>query len=149
MKKTLLILSLLLCCTASVLAVPAWPGWQTITQSDGSTLQVQAVGNAFNHAILTRDGLTVARGHDGDFYYTSSVTGLTAVRAHEAGQRTASETAFVNAQRSSLTMTVKNRQFPVNRQSGRLGMGGSNAESGVPAMGQRNIPIILVEFFRH
>ena len=146
MKKTLLILSLLLCCTASVLAVPAWPGWQTITQSDGSTLQVQAVGNAFNHAILTRDGLTVARGHDGDFYYTSSVTGLTAVRAHEAGQRTASETAFVNAQRSSLTMTVKNRQFPVNRQSGRLGMGGSNAESGVPAMGQRNIPIILVEF---
>ena len=124
--------------------MPAKPGWHTIKQSDGTTLKVQAVGNAFNNAILTSDGLTVARGNDGDFYYTSSLTGLTAVRAHEAAERTPAEVAFVNAQRDAMTMQYK----PYMRQikKGTFGVGGSNDESGVPANGQRKIPIILVEF---
>ena len=83
MKKALLTLVALLCCAIAAVAVPAKPGWNTVKQSDGTTLQVQAVGNAFNHALLTTDGLMVARGNDGDFYYYSSVTGLTAVRAHD------------------------------------------------------------------
>ena len=143
MKKLVSLLTLL-CCGLIVMAMPAKPGWQTITQSDGTTLQIQAVGNAFNHAILTSDGLTVARGDDGDFYYTSSLTGLTAVRAHEANQRTAAENAFVNAQRGNLTMQYKSYRMP--NKKGRLGVGGSNADSGVPAQGSRHIPIILVEY---
>ena len=95
MKKKFFILSVLFCCAMAAVAIPAKPGWHTITQSDGSTLKVQAVGNAFNNALLTADGLTVARGSDGDFYYTSSLTGLTAVRAHEAQKRTAAEKAFI------------------------------------------------------
>ena len=138
------LLAMLLSCSLVAVAVPAKPGWHTITQSDGTSLQVQAVGNAFNHAILTSDGLTVARGADGDFYYTSSLTGLTAVRAHEATERTPAEAAFVNAQRGNLALEHKSYRLP-GRQD-RLGVGGSNAESGVPAMGQRRIPIILVEF---
>ena len=138
------LLAMLLSCSLVAMAVPAKPGWHTITQSDGTSLQVQAVGNAFNHAILTSDGLTVARGADGDFYYTSSLTGLTAVRAHEATERTPAEAAFVNAQRGNLALEHKSYRLP-GRQD-RLGVGGSNAESGVPAMGQRRIPIILVEF---
>ncbi len=144
MNKNLFILMFCLCMGLIAQAVPAKPGWHTVTQSDGSTLQVQAAGNAFNNALLTRDGLTVARGSDGDFYYISAVTGLTTVRAHEVDQRSGSENAFINVQRGSLTMTYKPYKMP--REKGKLGVGGSNAEAGVPALGQRRIPIILVEF---
>ena len=144
MNKNLFILMFCLCMGLIAQAVPAKPGWHTVTQSDGSTLQVQAAGNAFNNALLTRDGLTVARGSDGDFYYISSVTGLTTMRAHEVDQRSGSENAFINVQRGSLTMT--NKPYIMPREKGKLGVGGSNAEAGVPALGQRRIPIILVEF---
>ena len=144
MKRNFLTLLLLLCFGLAAMAVPARPGWHTITQSDGTTLKVQAVGNAFNHAILTADGLTVTRGADGDFYYSSSLTGITAVRAHEASDRTPSEVAFVNAQRANMTMQYRSYLMP--NKKGKLGVGGSNADSGVPAQGQRRIPILLVEF---
>ena len=39
---------MLLCCGIAAVAMPAKPGWRTFTQSDGTTLQVQGVGNAFN-----------------------------------------------------------------------------------------------------
>ena len=144
MRKILLILSLALCYTFAAQAVPAKPGWHTVTQSDGTTLKVQAVGNAFNHALLTTDGLAVAQDHDGDFYYVSARSGMTAVRAHDEGQRSAAEVAFVNSQRDNLKM--KERQYQMPGQKGKLGVGGSNEESGVPSLGSRRIPIILVEF---
>ncbi len=144
MKKVYLIICIALCCAIAAMAMPAKPGWVTVTQSDGTSLKIQAVGNAFNSALLTQDGLMVARGDDGDFYYNSSITGITAVKAHEASQRTAVENAFVQAQRGSLTMQSKQGQKP--RGGTTFGVGGSNAESDVPAMGNRHIPIILVEF---
>ena len=104
MKKLVLSFLAVLCCGIMAYAVPARPGWHSIKQSDGTILTVQTVGNAFNNAILTRDGLMVARGADGDFYYNSSLTGLTAMRAHNAEDRSATETAFIAAQSSNLTM---------------------------------------------
>ena len=144
MKKSILLLFAVLCCGIAAMAVPAKPGWVTVTQSDGTTLKIHTVGNAFNSAILTQDGLMVVRGADGDYYYNSSLTGLTAVRAHEANQRTAAETAFIAAQKGSLTMQARQWQRP--HRSGMKGIGGSNDEYGVPANGSRKIPIILVEF---
>ena len=143
-KRISTLLIVLACCVLAVVAKPAKPGWIKVTQSDGTILMVQPVGNAFNHAILTTDGLTVDRGSDGDFYYTSSLTGLTAVRAHNVDQRTAVETAFIGAQRDNLTMQTKS--FKSQRGKGQLAVGGSNADSDVPAMGERRIPIILVEY---
>ena len=134
----------LVCCGLVTLAMPAKPGWHTMVQSDGTTLKVQAVGNAFNHAILTSDGLMVERGSDGDFYYNSSLTGLTAVRAHEVDQRTPSETAFIKAQRANLTMPSESRLQ--QRGKGSFSVGGSNEDASVPSLGQRKVPIILVEF---
>ena len=136
----------LLCCALVSRAMPAKPGWHTMSQSDGTTLKVQAVGNAFNSAILTTDGLMVARGADGDFYYSSSLTGLTTVRAHEANQRTPSEIAFIQAQRSNLVMPSESPFSKGRRPGSSFNVGGSNEESGVPAMGSRRIPIILVQF---
>ncbi len=144
MKKNLLIITMWLCYTALAIAVPAKPGLHTIKQSDGTTLTLQAVGNAFNNAILTTDGLTVERGNDGDFYYTSSLTGLTAMRAHEAKNRSMAEKAFIEAQRRSLTMTSMPYMLP--GKNGSLNAVGSNSAADVPATGNRKIPIILVEF---
>ena len=144
MKKVCITMMLLLFCAIAVVAVPAKPGWHTLNQSDGTTVTVQAVGNAFNHALLTTDGLMVALGDDGDYYYNSSLTGLTTVRAHDINKRTASETVFIEAQRSHLTMPHKEFKPIQNRPI--FGVGGSNAESGVPAQGTRKVPIILVEY---
>lgn len=141
-----LVFLMLLCLSITAVAMPAKPGWTTVTQSDGTTLRVQMVGNAFNSAILTSDGLTVARGNDGDFYYTTSVMGLTAVRAHQAKDRTASETAFINVQRENLKMTFQPYKLPRHAAGGRLNATGSNRSADVPALGERRIPIILVEF---
>ena len=147
MKKQFFSLLMLMFCAITAMAVPARPGWHTVKQSDGTTLQVQAVGNAFSNALLTSDGLMVERGSDGDFYYKSSLTGITAVRAHDAGMRPARETAFVNVQRDNLTYKRSDKLMRMHHSaSGKLGVGGSNADSGVPAIGQRRIPIILVEF---
>ena len=144
MKKVCITMMLLLFCAIAAVAVPAKPGWHTLNQSDGTTVTVQAVGNAFNHALLTTDGLMVALGDDGDYYYNSSLTGLTTVRAHDINKRTASETVFIEAQRSHLTMPHKEFKPIQNRPI--FGVGGSNAESGVPAQGTRTVPIILVEY---
>lgn len=48
MKKLLLSLTLLLL-TLSGFAVPAYRGWQTKTQPDGTTLQVRLIGDEFYH----------------------------------------------------------------------------------------------------
>ena len=142
--KRILVLVMLLCCVIAAMAVPAKPGWHTFKQSDGTILNVQTVGNAFNNAILTSDGLMVERGTDGDFYYLSSLTGLTKVRAHEPRDRKAVETAFITAQRGALTMRVQPYKLPQSK--GRLNATASNADAPVPAIGTRRIPIILVEF---
>ena len=144
MRKVLLTIIASLCWALTVIAMPAKPGWQTIKQSDGTTLRVQTIGDEFYSAIVTSDGLTVARGNDGDFYYYSSEAGLMNVRAHEAGERSAAEAAFVNARHGSLTL--RGSSGPSHRMGGRLGVGGSNAEAGIPALGKRSIPIILVQF---
>ena len=145
MKKFFLVLLMIMCCVFGAMAVPAKPGWQTITQSDGTTLKVQVVGNEFSSAILTSDGLTVDRGKDGDFYYISSLTGLTTVRAHDIGERTASEKAFVNIERDNLKPVFKNYKRG-SQPKGQFGISGSNADASVPAMGTRRVPIILVQF---
>ena len=39
-----------------VWAVPAYPGWQTKTQADGSTIEVRLIGDEFYSFWETRDG---------------------------------------------------------------------------------------------
>lgn len=58
MKKiTTLCLSLLVAITA--FAVPAKRGWQTRTQADGTTIEVQQFGDEFYHYMINRDGKQV------------------------------------------------------------------------------------------
>ena len=70
----LLVIMMIMSGTFAAMAVPAKPGWQTIEQSDGTMLKVKAVGNSYSSAIVTSDGLTVARGSDGDAVMATSIT---------------------------------------------------------------------------
>ena len=55
------ILSVLLLCVLAVTAsaVPARRGWQTRTQADGSTIEIQVIGDEFYHFMINRQGQQV------------------------------------------------------------------------------------------
>ena len=55
MKKIFLGLIALLV-SATVFAVPAKRGWQTVTQADGTTIEVQHMGDEFYHYTINREG---------------------------------------------------------------------------------------------
>ena len=58
MKK---VVTMMLLCGLSLAAyaVPAKRGWQTRTQADGTTIEVQQFGDEFYHYMLNRDGKQV------------------------------------------------------------------------------------------
>ena len=55
------ILSLIIVCVLAMMAyaVPAKRGWQTRTQADGTTIEVQQLGDEFYHYMINRDGKRV------------------------------------------------------------------------------------------
>ena len=52
---------------SSMLAVPAYKGWQTQTQADGSTITLRQVGDEFYHYWETTDGKLAVEQADGSF----------------------------------------------------------------------------------
>ena len=142
MKRFTILMTLALLCAMVATAIPAKPGWHTYTQSDGKTITYQVVGDEWAHAALTRDGLMVRRADDGDFYYYSSLTGRTAMRAHDEEHRTAVETAFIEAQRSNFKFEYKRPEEKRFLRNSPLRAGGSNSEGGIPASGTRTIPVM-------
>lgn len=98
MKK--LFLSIFFLASAlSSMANPALRGWRTVTQSDGTQLELQLVGDEFLHYFVTRDGKAVVE-RDGTYYYAqASAEGVceTDIVAHEADLRTAEEAEKLNA----------------------------------------------------
>lgn len=137
MKKILLgLLAGLLTCM-SVMAVPAKPVPFTHEQSDGTTVTLVMRGGEFNHSLMTLDGLTVARAINGDYCYTAGGS-LSDVLAHDAGQRSIEEQAFVVAYRDQMTLGAGSQRSP--RRSD------ENASPQVPTTGSPRIPIILANY---
>jgi len=54
----------------SLLAVPAYRGWRTVTQPDGSTITVRQMGDEFYHFWETQDGKIARQQSDGTFVVT-------------------------------------------------------------------------------
>lgn len=65
MKTKLIILVASLFSAVSLMAVPAYPGWQTKTQPDGTRIEVRQQGDEICHYWLNRAGQVVAEGADG------------------------------------------------------------------------------------
>ena len=90
MRKISLLFTLLLVAIMSS-AVPARPGWQTVTQPDGTTLQVQLVGDEFHHYWIDHNGNQIRRNEAGLWQMTSEdeTTTLQAAKQMAAARREA------------------------------------------------------------
>ena len=129
----------------TVQAVPVKPGVRTHAQSDGTTLRVEPVGDEwFRAAVTAGEGLTVARGADGDYYYRTAA-GLTSVLAHNKEHRSASETAFVNNTKLSVEALSQNASLTAQRAR-RVAPPRRVGSTQVPVTGSPRVPIILVQF---
>ena len=82
MKK---IVTMMLLCGLSLAAyaVPAKRGWQTRTQADGTTIEVQQFGDEFYHYMLNRDGKQV-REVNGMYVVVGDAPSKEVVRARRA-----------------------------------------------------------------
>ena len=59
MKKHLFTLLFAVFCAVSLFAVPAHRQWRTVTQADGSVIEVMTVGDEFYHYTVNREGQQV------------------------------------------------------------------------------------------
>lgn len=69
--RSLIVLFALSASISSLFAVPAYPGWFTKTQPDGSTIRVRLVGDEFYSFWETEDGKLALEQPDGTFVRTA------------------------------------------------------------------------------
>ena len=147
MKKFLLLTLAVVVAWTAAMAVPAKPGINTLTLSDGTTIQVKAIGDEWSHSLATADELTIALGDDGFFYYVVSGD-MTNVRAHDVANRDAAEISFVNANRYQMTMAAL--QEAKMQAGSKLRSAHPQAiltkATQVPNNGSPRVPIILVQY---
>ena len=79
--KKLVAAILLLASTAMVYAIPAQRGWQTRTQADGTTIEVQVVGDEYYHFTINRDGQQVRLNQDGMYEIVGAAPSPQQIRA--------------------------------------------------------------------
>lgn len=70
--RLLSVLCALMIATSASWAVPAYRGWQTRTQPDGTTITIRQVGDEFYHYWETEDGKIAAEQPDGTFIVTDA-----------------------------------------------------------------------------
>ena len=87
--------ALLLC--SSVWAMPALTLSRTISQPDGSSLNVRTVGNEVYHYRLTEDGYAVARNESGFFCYVGEDGSTSGICAHQVAERSDREMEFLKS----------------------------------------------------
>ena len=142
MKKIFLLLAALTVCAAAW-AVPAMPGYRTYQQADGSSIDLQLVGDEYNHSFVTRDGLTVERGLDGAFYYITA-SGLSKVMAHNQDDRSGDELSWVSANRGNLNLAAL--MTPQKKQRVKAAMAAQKTVAFTPTSGTPKFPVLLANF---
>lgn len=127
------------------LAVPAKRGVRSFTQPDGTTINVELVGDEFFHTYCTTDGLAVTRAADGFFYYVAADKS-TGIKAHDAGMRTEAELQFLSEAAPALTVEnlASARRSTTNAR--RAAARGPQKASQVPSTGSPRVPVILVQY---
>ena len=86
MRKILSILLICgLACTAN--AVPAYPGWITYPQADGSTIELQQLGDEFAHVLINRDGEQVRLNEAGMYEVVGAAPSMMQLRARRAASQ--------------------------------------------------------------
>lgn len=146
-------------------AVPAKPGLLTMTQADGSEIEVRLVGDEFSHYYLSEDGyLLTTAGRD--FYYADidaeGAPVSSGIRATPAALRPAAATRFLNGlnkEHMISAMSLRREaaiasRIPVMRSRGATGDEGSLPApvpgllpgSDFPCFGEQKVLVILVNY---
>ena len=140
------ILLLLALCANIAWAVKMHPDKRAIMQSDGTTLHIKGFGDHDFSYITTADGVLLYQ--DGTVFYiaevcTDGTLASTGILAHDPQQRTAAETAAIEAQDTGLFAS----KLPENTQKGRLRREPmAQSPTLLPHTGSPRVPVILVEF---
>ena len=144
MKKLLVSMLAVLGVWAALHAVPAKPGFRTFTQTDGTSITVQMVGDEFFHMFVTQDGLPVDMDDKGDFHYLTP-QGATAVMAHDQADRTAAELSFIASQQANVGLEgLESTHARARRAAARAPR--KVGQTQVPTSGSPRVPIILVQY---
>lgn len=109
MRKLTLLLAIM-CVALQALAIPAHRDPVTITQPDGSKLTIQLIGDEFYHFNTTADGYTIVKDNAGIYVYAQRVDNKlqpTTVKAHNLGERTAAEAAYLQGVSKYMTDRVE------------------------------------------
>ncbi|MDO4320335.1 MAG: M6 family metalloprotease domain-containing protein [Bacteroidales bacterium] len=131
--------------TLSSMAVPAKKGMRSFTQPDGTTINVELVGDEFFHTFRTTDGLAVARETDGYFYYVGADR-ITGVKAHDINDRSDAERAFLAESGATLTADRLASARLESAKIRRASATGPKKASQVPSSGSPRVPVILVQY---
>ncbi|MBR1712056.1 MAG: M6 family metalloprotease domain-containing protein [Alloprevotella sp.] len=159
MQKRLFLLLSLCCLTLALPATRPLRRIVSLPQSDGTSVSVFKVGNAFLSYYMTMDGVAVDYDAAGDLCYVRlapdgtslSVTGQI---AHDAVQRTEQERRFVSelrAEKSRIRAAARRLSAAYQRPIASVGRDGINsygqaATGSVKSIGSPVIPVIMVDF---
>lgn len=145
MKKILLSITFALMGIVSGFAAKAYPGIVTVTQSDGTELNVRIYGDEHFNWLTTEDGVLLVQ--EGNNYYIAETTSYGTLKAtnyiaHNANKRLPAEIKAIKKQDLS-----RFRSYAFKKASPAKAMGTGN--SGVkyfPHSGSPKALVILVEF---
>ncbi|MBQ6166315.1 MAG: M6 family metalloprotease domain-containing protein [Muribaculaceae bacterium] len=137
MNRLLLTIVALATCWTMMLAAPAKPDPFVHTQSDGTTVTLVMQGGERIHSLTTLDGLTVQPTASGDYCYVVGGA-LSDVLAHDEGQRSIEEMAFITAYGGQMTLGAGVSRMPRREEE--------PPTPQVPTIGSPRIPIILVNY---
>lgn len=145
MKKILLSITFALMGIVSGFAAKAYPGIVTVTQSDGTELNVRIYGDEHFNWLTTEDGVLLVQ--EGNNYYIAETTSYgtlkaTSYIAHNANKRVPAEIKAIKKQDLS-----RFRSYAIQKASPAKAMGTGN--SGVKYFPHSDSPkalVILVEF---
>lgn len=145
MKKILLSITFALMGIVSGFAAKAYPGIVTVTQSDGTELNVRIYGDEHFNWLTTEDGVLLVQ--EGNNYYiaettTSGTLKATSFIAHNANKRLPAEIKAIKKQDLS-----RFRSYAIQKASPAKAMGTGNSEvKYFPHSGSPKALVILVEF---
>lgn len=145
MKKFLLSITFALMGIVSGFAAKAYPGIVTVTQSDGTELNVRIYGDEHFNWLTTEDGVLLVQ--EGNNYYIAETTSYgtlkaTSYIAHNANKRVPAEIKAIKKQDLS-----RFRSYAIKKASPTKAMGTGNCEvKYFPHSGSPKALVILVEF---
>ena len=145
MKKILLSITFALMGIVSGFAAKAYPGIVTVTQSDGTELNVRIYGDEHFNWLTTEDGVLLVK--EGNNYYIAETTSYGTLKAtkfiaHNANKRVSAEIKAIKKQNHS-----RFRSYAIEQASTAKAMGtGNNEVKYFPHSGSPKALVILVEF---